>query len=143
MKHLFRFLLVTGLIAVIAAPAVAASAVDAYPTAPINLVVAFSAGSASDVQARFTSMVAQEAQYFGQPIAVIDKLGAGGTAGWNWLMDRGTRDGLTMAAYNLPHILAQAMINKTKFSLESFEPLGNYPATRAPWSSARTALFRR
>ena len=126
MKYLFRFLLVASLIANLAVPTMAASPADTFPSGPINLVVAFSAGAATDVQARFTAMVAHDKQYFGQPVVVLNKPGAGGTTGWNWVIDRGTRDGLTMTAYNLPHILAQSMISNTKFNAESFEPLGNY-----------------
>ena len=51
-------------------------------------------------------LVAQDPKYFGQPIVILNKPGAGGMTGWNWIMERGSKDGLTMTAYNMPHFIA-------------------------------------
>ena len=114
-----------------ATSAQAASPADAYPSGPISLVVCYTPGGATDLQARLSALVAQDPKYFGQPIVILNKPGAGGMTGWNWIMERGSKDGLTMTAYNMPHFIAQSIVNKTKFSVDTFEPLGNWGADPA------------
>jgi len=97
-----------------------------YPAGPISLVVCYSPGAATDFQARIVSMPAGQDKYFGQPIVILNKAGAGGMTGWNWMVDRASKDGLTMTAYNLPHLVAQAIVQKPKFTVESFEPIANW-----------------
>lgn len=97
-----------------------------YPGGPISLVVCYSPGAATDFQARIVSMPASQDKYFGQPIVILNKPGAGGMTGWNWMVERGGKDGLTMTAYNLPHLAAQAIMQKPKFTMESFEPVANW-----------------
>lgn len=99
---------------------------DGYPKAPISLVVCYSPGAATDFQARIVSMTASDDKYFGQPMVIVNRAGAGGMTGWNWVAEKGGRDGLTMTAYNLPHMVAQALVQKPKFTTESFEPLCNW-----------------
>ena len=68
-------------------------------------------------------------KYFGQPIVILNKAGAGGLTGWNWFMDRGSRDGLTMTVYNLPNFIAQSIVKKNaKYSIRTLEPLANFAA---------------
>ena len=109
----------------------AESPADAYPSGPISLVVCYTPGGATDLQARLSALVAQDKKYFGQPIVILNKPGAGGMTGWNWVMERGSKDGLTMTAYNMPHFIAQSIVNKTKFSVDTFEPLANWGADPA------------
>ena len=106
-------------------------AAEGYPSAPVSLVVCYTPGGATDLQARFSCMAAQKKEYFGQPFVVLNKPGAGGQTGWNWLMERGSRDGLTITAYNMPHFIAQSIIYKTKYSIDAFEPLANWGADPA------------
>jgi len=106
--------------------ALAAERPSGYPSGPISLVVSYSPGAATDFQARIVSMPAGEEKYFGQPIVILNKPGAGGMTGWNWVAEKAGRDGLTMTAYNLPHLVAQALVQNPKFTVESFEPLGNW-----------------
>lgn len=119
-----------------------ANAADEYPDGPISLVVVYSPGGATDLQARFSSMVAQEEQYFGEPMVVLNKPGAGGMTGWNWLMTRGSKDGLTMTAYNMPHFIAQSIVHKTRYSIDTFEPLGNWGADPAVFVVAKDSPFK-
>ena len=84
-------------------------------------------------------MVAQKKKYFGQPFVVLNKPGAGGQTGWNWMMERGSRDGLTITAYNMPHFIAQSIIYKTKYSVDTFEPLANWGADPAVLVVARNS----
>lgn len=104
-----------------------AAPVDEYPNGPITAVCTYSVGSQTDVQARICAMPAEK--YFGQPIVILNKAGAGGLTGWNWFMDRGSRDGLTMTVYNLPNFIAQSIVKKNaKYSIRTLEPLANFAA---------------
>ena len=104
-----------------------AAPVDEYPNGPITAVCTYSVGSQTDVQARICAMPAEK--YFGQPIVIVNKAGAGGLTGWNWFMDRGSRDGLTMTVYNLPNFIAQSIVKKNaKYSIRTLEPLANFAA---------------
>jgi tripartite-type tricarboxylate transporter receptor subunit TctC len=94
-----------------------------FPTRPVQLLVAFSAGAATDVQARpFTTYFNDE---FGQPMVVINVAGAGGITGWNqW--SQGPSDGYNLTVYNLPHIISQTLLEPTLFSWEEFIPVGHW-----------------
>lgn len=94
-----------------------------YPTKPVQLIVSYSAGAATDTQARILIKYAQK--YLGQPIAVVNMAGAGGQVGWNHFA--GVKpDGYTLAVYNLPHILAQPLVGETQFNMDTFEPIMNW-----------------
>jgi tripartite-type tricarboxylate transporter receptor subunit TctC len=94
-----------------------------YPTKPVQLIVSYSAGAATDTQARILVKYAQK--YLGQPIAVVNMAGAGGQVGWNYFA--GVKpDGYTLAVYNLPHIIAQPLVGETQFSMDTFEPIMNW-----------------
>jgi len=97
-----------------------------YPRAPIQVLVSYSAGAATDFQARIVTMPSNNEKYFGQPMVIINRAGAGGMTGWNWFVDRASRDGLHMTVYNLPHLVAQALVQRPRFTVESFEPLANF-----------------
>ena len=121
-----KLALLTCLIFLMAAPASFAAGPNGFPEGPISLIVCYSAGAATDFQARIVSMPAGNDKYFGQPIVIINKPGAGGMTGWNWMVEKGSTDGLTMTAYNLPHLVAQSLVQKPKFTVDSFEPLANW-----------------
>ena len=116
----------SALLLMAAAAAWAEKGPGGYPKAPIQLIVCYSPGAATDFQARIVSMPAGEDKYFGEPIVIINKAGAGGMTGWNWMAERASKDGLMMTAYNLPHLIAQAIVQKPKFTPESFEPIANW-----------------
>jgi tripartite-type tricarboxylate transporter receptor subunit TctC len=102
-----------------------------YPKSPISMVVAYSPGGATDFQARIVTMMAGLENYLGQPIVIINKPGAGGQVGWNWCVEKGTRDGYTMLAYNVPHFIAQSIVYNTKYDIHKFEPVANWGADPA------------
>ena len=102
-----------------------------YPESPVSMVVAYSPGGATDFQARIVSMMAGLDNYLGQPIVIINKPGAGGQVGWNWCVEKGTKDGYTMLAYNVPHFIAQSIVYKTKYNINTFEPVANWGADPA------------
>jgi tripartite-type tricarboxylate transporter receptor subunit TctC len=95
------------------------------------MVVAYSPGGATDFQARIVSMMAGLDKYLGQPIVIVNKPGAGGQVGWNWCVEKGTKDGYTMLAYNVPHFIAQSIVYKTKYNINTFEPVANWGADPA------------
>ncbi|MGD8883518.1 MAG: tripartite tricarboxylate transporter substrate binding protein, partial [Desulfobacterales bacterium] len=102
-----------------------------YPKSPVSMVVAYSPGGATDFQARIVSMMAGLDKYLGQPIVIVNKPGAGGQVGWNWCVEKGTKDGYTMLAYNVPHFIAQSIVYKTKYNINTFEPVANWGADPA------------
>lgn len=102
-----------------------------YPESPISLIITYEPGGASDFQARIVTMMASEAKYLGQPVVVINKPGAGGQVGWNWMVERAPKDGYTMLSYNVPHFIAQSIVYKTKYNLNTFEAIANWGADPA------------
>ena len=102
-----------------------------YPKSPVSMIVAYSPGGATDFQARIVSMMAGLEEYLGQPIVIINKPGAGGQVGWNWVIEKGSKDGYTMTAYNVPHFIAQSIVYKTKYDINKFEPVANWGADPA------------
>ena len=66
----------------------------------------------------------------------------GGLTGWNWFMDRGSRDGLTMTAHNLPNFIAQSIVKKNaKYSIRTLEPLANFAADLSSCSCPSDSPF--
>lgn len=124
-----RLLTVTAAIvfAIVAGPAFAGN----YPDRPISLMVAYSPGGATDFQARIVTMVAAKKEYLGQPIVIINKAGAGGRVGWNQFASKAKNDGYELAAYNLPHFIAQSIKFKTKYTIDNLEPIANWGADPA------------
>lgn len=108
-----------------------AAAQATYPEKPISMIVSYAPGGATDFQARIVTMLAGREDYMGQPMVIINKPGAGGQVGWNWFVTKGGKDGYTMAAYNVPHFIAQSIVFKTKYDIEEFEPVANWGADPA------------
>ncbi|MEM7071422.1 MAG: tripartite tricarboxylate transporter substrate binding protein [Pseudomonadota bacterium] len=102
-----------------------------YPDRPLLLMVSYGAGGATDFQARIVTLPAGNADFLGQPIAIINKPGAGGRVGWNWLASEADRDGYTLGAYNVPHFIAQSIKGGVDYSIDSFEPIANWGADPA------------
>lgn len=94
-----------------------------FPDKPIQMIVSYSAGAATDTQARILTQYAEEE--FGQSIAVINMEGAGGSVGWNHF-SQVDPDGYTIAAYNLPHIASKPLVEQTEYTSETFEPIANW-----------------
>ncbi len=120
---------------------VAATADEAYPERPIMLMVSYGAGGATDFQARIVTMTAGNEDALGQPIAIINKPGAGGRVGWNWFATQADADGYTMAAYNIPHFIAQSIKGGVSYSADSFEPIANWGADPAVFVVSKDSAF--
>ena len=102
-----------------------------YPERPIMMMVSYGAGGATDFQARIVTMTAGNEDALGMPIAIINKPGAGGRVGWNWLASQADADGYTVGAYNVPHFIAQSIKGGVEYSTDSFEPIANWGADPA------------
>jgi tripartite-type tricarboxylate transporter receptor subunit TctC len=129
-KNFFKMVMLVALLGVLIFGVSPASSED-YPKSPVSMVVAYSPGGATDFQARIVTMMAGLEKYLGQPIVIINKPGAGGQVGWNWCVEKGTKDGYTMLAYNVPHFIAQSIVYKTKYDIHKFEPVANWGADPA------------
>jgi tripartite-type tricarboxylate transporter receptor subunit TctC len=125
-----RFLRRLGVVLVsgLAFAAAAAFAAD-YPTKPLQLMVSYPPGGATDFQARIVTMMGS--QYLKEPIVIINKAGAGGQVGWNWFATSATKDGYDLGAYNLPHFIAQSIVFDTKYNIDNVEPIANWGADPA------------
>jgi len=122
--------LLTGVATALALAAAPAVAQD-YPERPLMLMVSYGAGGATDFQARIATMTAGNEDALGQPIAIVNKPGAGGRVGWNWLATQAEADGYTLGAYNVPHFIAQSIEGGVEYSIDSFEPIANWGADPA------------
>ncbi len=83
-------------------PSKPAAVASKYPEKPINMIVAFSPGSGTDVTARTMEKLAPK--YLGQPLVITNKTGAAGTLGWNELA-AATPDGYTVGIVAIDMLL--------------------------------------
>lgn len=102
-----------------------------YPDRPVMMMVSYGAGGATDFQARIVTMTAGNEDALGMPVAIINKPGAGGRVGWNWLATQADNDGYTLGTYNVPHFIAQSIKGGVDYSAASFEPIANWGADPA------------
>ncbi|UTW11549.1 Bug family tripartite tricarboxylate transporter substrate binding protein [Marinobacterium rhizophilum] len=104
---------------------------EAYPERPVSMIVSYSPGGATDFQARIVTMKATDENYLGQPVVILNKPGAGGKIGWDYFASRSKADGYELAAYNVPHFIAQSIVMRTKYSIDNLEPVANWGADPA------------
>mgnify|MGYP000479862111 CR=1 FL=1 len=115
-----------------AASLMAFQASAAYPDGkPIGAMVAYGPGGATDFQARIATLASGKEAFIGAPIYIVNKPGAGGRTGWNWFASEAPKDGFMLAAYNVPHFIAQSIVFDTAYSIDTLEPLGNWGADPA------------
>jgi tripartite-type tricarboxylate transporter receptor subunit TctC len=97
---------------------------QAYPTKAVSLMVAYPAGGSTDVGARIVASLAEKD--LGQPIVILNKVGAGGQVGWAE-MARQKPDGYYIGFMNLPAISAVILDpdRKATFQIDSFTPIIN------------------
>lgn len=91
-----------------------------FPTKPINVIVPFSAGGGSDLQARTLEKLAPK--YLGQSFIVTNKTGGGGTVAWNELVNA-PADGYTIGISGI-ELIMQPIYGETKYYYPTaLEPL--------------------
>ena len=115
MKMVSKVLMALGLAGMMVMPAAAAD----YPSKPINMIIAFTAGGSSDVQARIMQ------KYWNkynpdQGWVFIYKPGAGGMIGFTEIA-KAKADGYTSGGMNVPHIVLQTLGQKAQFTVDSFK----------------------
>ncbi|MDO7785850.1 tripartite tricarboxylate transporter substrate binding protein [Desulforamulus aquiferis] len=88
-----------------------------YPEKPINMVIAFTAGGSSDVQARI--MQKYWNKYVNQQWTFVYKTGAGGAIGFTEIANS-KPDGYTIGGVNIPHMVLQPIGQGAKFKPEDF-----------------------
>lgn len=112
---------------------------EEYPSNPINVTVSYSAGGATDFQARIATSKAET--YLGEPMVIVNRPGAGGQVGWNYLVQNGKDDGYDVAAYNVPHFIAQSLMYDTHYNLDNLEPIANWGVDPAVLIVGRDSPF--
>lgn len=97
--------------------------VDAYPSKPVNVVIAYKAGGGTDVGARILMSEAQK--NFAQPFVIVNKPGADGEIGYTELL-KANPDGYTIGFINLPTFVSLPLQRQTKYKIEDAEPIMNH-----------------
>jgi tripartite-type tricarboxylate transporter receptor subunit TctC len=112
------------LFAVLLALASGALFAQAYPTKPVQLMVAYPAGGSTDIAARIVASIAEKE--LGQSIVVVNKGGAGGQVGWTE-MSRVKPDGYYIGFINLPALNTVILDpdRKAAFNIDAFVPVIN------------------
>ena len=111
--------------AALAAPAISTSAwAQNFPRKAIQMIVSFPAGGSTDIGARIVAAAAEKE--FGQPVVVVNKVGAGGQIGFT----EGARarpDGYTLVFMNLPAVNTIVLDPERKaiFGVDAFVPVIN------------------
>lgn len=92
-----------------------------FPSQPIKLIVPFTAGSTTDVVARTVGERIQT--FFGQPVIVDNRPGAGGTLGAS-LVAAAAPDGYTALVHSAGHVANAALYPALKYdTLKDFIPI--------------------
>ena len=94
---------------------------QAWPQRPVTVVVGYSPGGSTDVQARIITERLTSA--FGQPFVVANRLGAGGAIGAE-VVARAPADGYTLLFGVTPQLLTVPLIQKVSYDpLKDFAPI--------------------
>jgi tripartite-type tricarboxylate transporter receptor subunit TctC len=95
-----RIFLAAGVLCTVLAPAIAQ---DAYPSRPIRMVIAFTAGSSTDLMARIVAN--QLSINLKQPVIVENRPGAGGAIAASFVA-KAPADGYTLLAHSGSYVVA-------------------------------------
>jgi tripartite-type tricarboxylate transporter receptor subunit TctC len=97
---------------------------QAYPTKPVQLMVAYPPGGSTDIGARIVAAIAEKD--LGQSMVVLNKGGAGGQVGWTE-MSRAKPDGYYIGFVNLPALNTVILDpdRKAAFNVDAFVPVIN------------------
>jgi tripartite-type tricarboxylate transporter receptor subunit TctC len=121
-----------------------ATAADAWPVKPVELINPFAAGAAADIQARkLAEIISRD---LGQPMVVRNVTGAGGAIAYNEV-NRSQPDGYTLIWYSgaINTLAARKQIN---FNYTAFEPVAGVGAETvciavakdAPWKTLKDLI---
>ena len=136
--------LARGLAVALAALVLAAGGVSAFPTKPVEVTVLFGAGSAADLLARKLAELA--AKDLGQPVAVVNRTGAGGAVGYTHVKGQ-VADGHAVV-WNSNSVSTAYHAGNMKLDYTAFagvaaltsEPVSLAVKADAPWKDLRELL---
>ena len=112
---------VLGLVSLIFILTAGPAGAKSFPSRPINIVVPYSAGGGTDLQARALASVAD--QYFGQPVVVSTKPGGGGAVGTSYVA-QSRPDGYTLLLAASTSLLWPPLTQNVEYDLDSFDYVG-------------------
>lgn len=118
-----------------------AQAEEKFPTRPISIIVCWSPGGVSHMNAQVLQPLLAKALHVG--VEIINKPGASGTIGWNYAANS-PPDGYTVAQSN-PSLILTPYTTKTGVSYDKFDdiiiavkfPGGIFVKADSPWKSFR------
>lgn len=118
-----------GLLTVVAGsiPAVAWSQTAKFPTRPVQMIVPYAAGGATDAVARLLQQGMEKR--LGQPILVINRPGASTTLGTQQVA-RAAPDGHTLGMVSVPHVANYTLLKEVPYAQSDFEPIS--PVSNTP-----------
>ena len=119
-----RFLKTTAPLALACLALVHGAASAAYPDRPIKMIVAYSAGGATDVTARAIAPFIEKYLGGGARIVIENRTGAGGAIGFTAIASAAP-DGYTIGFINTPNLVTIPIERKTNYTWESFDLIGN------------------
>lgn len=91
-----------------------------FPKSPITIVVPWAAGGTSDGQIRAIADLAPK--YFGVPVTVVNRDGAGGTIATTEFMTK-KADGYTICLEAVGVFTTQPFMREVKYSIDDFRPV--------------------
>ncbi len=103
-----------------------AAGAEKYPNRPINLVVPYAPGGASDLASKI--LADRMAEFLGQPFISQYKPGGGGSLGAA-LVAKTKPDGYTVLVGSSTPLVLSPIVKKMDYQLEDFIPLGMYGET--------------
>ena len=93
------------------------------PSEPVNMIVAYKAGSGTDNTARVLSQFATK--YIGQTVVIDNQEGGSGSIGWTAL-SQANPDGYTLGFVNLPTLCSNIVEGLGDYTMEDFIPICNH-----------------
>lgn len=112
-----RTLLATGLAAPFVSRVSPARA-EGWPRRPLTILVPFDVGGSVDRLAR--GFAQYMPKYLGQPVTVVDRAGAGGMIGTNWLLQQPADGHTVMLTPATPFIPVNILVTNARYTLDSF-----------------------
>ena len=94
------------------------------PSEPVNMIVAYKAGSGTDNTARVLSAYADK--FLGQTVVIDNQEGGSGSIGWTALA-QAKPDGYTLGFVNLPTLCSNIVEGLGDYTMDDFVPICSTP----------------
>jgi tripartite-type tricarboxylate transporter receptor subunit TctC len=134
------------LLAIFVSLSAAGAQASDFPSKPIQIIVAWSAGASEDMRARALAPGLEKA--LGQPVVVVNKPGAAGTLGMT-LTAKSKPDGYTLVSSSASPVIAAPFLQKVEYNpLTDFtfvagtaiQPYGMCVRADAPWKNLNEVI---